>query len=81
MAIAQRHGIRAEPLNGDELRQIYPEIAPSVTRGLLIPGNAFTVSPQRLVQTSRENSWSPPAETIIAERAMKIIPKAAPTGS
>jgi glycine/D-amino acid oxidase-like deaminating enzyme len=74
MAIAERHGIRAEPLNGDALRQIYPEIAPDITRGLLIPGNAYTVSPQRLVQTLGKLLIAGGGE-IIAESAMKIIPR------
>ncbi len=79
MAIAERHGIRAEPLNGDALRQIYPEIAPDITRGLLIPGNAFTVSPQRLVQTLGKLLVAAGGE-IIAERAMKIIPRGGAAG-
>ena len=79
MAIAERHGIRAEPLNGDALRQIYPEIAPDITRGLLIPGNAYTVSPQRLVQTLGKLLVAAGGE-IIAERAMKIIPRGGAAG-
>lgn len=73
LAIAERHGIRAERLDGDALRQIYPEIAPGITRGLLIPGNAYTVSPQRLVRTLGQLLVAAGGE-IIAERAMKIIP-------
>ena len=79
MAIAERHGIRAEPLDGDKLRQIYPEIAPGVTHGLLIPGNAFTVSPQRLVRTLGKLLVDAGGE-IIAERAMKIIPRSGTDG-
>jgi glycine/D-amino acid oxidase-like deaminating enzyme len=79
MAIAERHGIRAEPLDGDALREIYPEISPAVTRGLLIPGNAFTVSPQRLVRTLGNLLVAAGGE-IIAERAMKIIPKGGAEG-
>lgn len=79
MAIAERHGIRAEPLNGDALRQIYPEIAPDITRGLLIPGNAYTVSPQRLVQTLGKLLIAAGGE-IIAESAMKIIPRGGAAG-
>jgi len=79
LAIAERHGIRAEPLDGDALRQIYPEIAPSVTRGLLIPGNPYTVNPQRLVRTLGTLLVAAGGE-IIAERAMKIIPRGGAAG-
>ncbi|MBK8741396.1 MAG: FAD-dependent oxidoreductase [Betaproteobacteria bacterium] len=79
MAIAERHGIRAEPLDGDALRQIYPEIAPGITRGLLIPGNAYTVSPQRLVRTLGELLVAAGGE-IVAERTQKIIPRGGAAG-
>ncbi len=74
LAIAKRHGIRAEPLDADALRQIYPEISPGVSHGLLIPGNAFTVSPQRLVRTLGRLLVDAGGE-IIAERALKVIPR------
>jgi D-amino-acid dehydrogenase len=79
IAIAERHGIRAEPLDGAALRRIYPEIAPDINRGLLIPGNAYTVSPQRLVQTLGKLLVAAGGE-IIAERAMKIIPRGGAAG-
>lgn len=74
LEVAKRHGIRAEPLDADALRQIYPEISPNVTQGLLIPGNAYTVSPQRLVRTLGELLVAE-GGTIVAERALKIIPR------
>jgi D-amino-acid dehydrogenase len=74
MAIAQRHGIRVERLDADALRQIYPQIAPNITKGLLLPGNAYTISPQRLVQTLGRLLVAAGGE-IIAESAMKIIPR------
>ena len=79
MAIAERHGIRAEPLDADALRQIYPEIAPVITRGLLIPGNAYTVSPQRLVRTLGELLVAAGGK-IVAERTQKIIPRGGAAG-
>ena len=79
LALSERHGIRAVPLNGDDLRQIYPEIAPNLTRGLLFPGNAFTVSPQRLVRTLGKLLIAAGGE-IIAESAMKIIPRSGAAG-
>jgi len=79
LMIAERHGIRAEPLDADKLRQIYPEISPTITKGLLIPGNAYTVSPQRLVQTLGRLLVAAGGE-IIAERTQKIIPKGGDAG-
>lgn len=79
LAVAKRHGIRAEPLDAGALRQIYPEISPSVSHGLLIPGNAFTVSPQRLVRTLGRLLVDAGGE-IIAERALKVIPRGGAAG-
>jgi glycine/D-amino acid oxidase-like deaminating enzyme len=79
LAIAQRHGIRAEALDADALRQIYPEIAPGISKGLLIPGNAYTVNPQRLVQTLGELLVGAGGK-VTAERAMKIIPNGGAAG-
>ena len=79
LAVAKRHGIRAEPLDADALRQIYPEISPTVNHGLLIPGNAFTVSPQRLVRTLGRLLVDAGGE-IIAERALKVIPRGGAEG-
>lgn len=72
IAVAARHGIRVEPLDADKLRQIYPDISPNITRGLLVPGNAYTVNPQRLVRTLGTLLVDAGGE-IIAERAMKIL--------
>ena len=72
--ICERHGIRAEQLGADELRQIYPEIAPDIKRGMLIPGNAYTVSPQRLVRTLGRLVVEA-GGSIVAERTLKIIPR------
>lgn len=74
LALYQRHGVRAEKLDGDALRQIYPEIAPDITRGLLLPANAGTVSPPRLMRTLGELFVAAGGE-IVAERALKIIPR------
>ncbi len=79
MAVAERHGIRVEKLDADALRQIYPDISPNVKHGLLVPGNAFTVSPQRLVRTLGSLLVDAGGE-IIAERALKIIPDAGAAG-
>jgi D-amino-acid dehydrogenase len=72
--VRERHGIRAEELNADDLRQMFPGIAREVTRGLLLPGNGFTVSPQRSVQTLGE-LFRREGGVLINERAMKLIPR------
>ena len=78
-ALYERHGIRTEPLDRDALRAIYPEIAPGITRGLLLPGNAFTVNPQRLVRTLGQLLIAAGGE-IVAESAMKIVPRGGAAG-
>jgi glycine/D-amino acid oxidase-like deaminating enzyme len=73
--IRERHGIRADPLTADDLRQMFPGIARDVTRGLLVPGNGYTVSPQRSVRMLGE-LFCQEGGLLINERAMKLIPRA-----
>lgn len=72
--VRERHGIRADVLSQDDLRQMFPGIAREVTRGLLVPGNGFTVSPARSVQMLG-NLFLQEGGTLINERAMKLIPR------
>jgi glycine/D-amino acid oxidase-like deaminating enzyme len=72
--VRDRHGIRTETLTADDLRQMFPGIARDVTRGLLTPGNGFTVSPQSSVRTLGELFQQEGGE-LINERAMKLIPR------
>jgi D-amino-acid dehydrogenase len=72
--IQQRHGIEAQVLTVDDLRQMLPGIAPSVRRGLLVPGNGFTISPPRMVRTLGE-LFRAAGGTVLPERAMKLIPR------
>jgi glycine/D-amino acid oxidase-like deaminating enzyme len=72
--IRERHGIRADELSADDLRQMFPGIAPEVTRGLLVPGNGFTVSPERSVRMLGE-LFQQEGGKLINERAMKLIPQ------
>lgn len=78
-AVAERHGIRIERLDKGAIRDIYPDISTNVTHGLLVPGNAYTVSPQRLVRTLGSLFIDAGGE-VIAERALKIIPAAGVDG-
>jgi D-amino-acid dehydrogenase len=52
---------------------MFPGIAREVTRGLLVPGNGFTVSPGRSVRTLGE-LFQQEGGVLINERAMKLIP-------
>jgi D-amino-acid dehydrogenase len=72
--IRERHGIKADVLTADDLRQMFPGIAREVTRGLLMPGNANLVSPQRSVRTLAE-LFRQDGGMLINERAMKLIPR------
>lgn len=72
--VRERHGIKAEALTQDDLRQMFPGIAREVTRGLLVPGNGYTVSPQRSVRTLGE-LFRQEGGVLINERAMKLIPR------
>jgi D-amino-acid dehydrogenase len=72
--IRDRHGIAAQPLGADDLRQMFPGIARDIARGLLVPGNGYTVSPQRIVHALAELFRSG-GGNMIAERVMKLIPR------
>jgi len=72
--VRERHGIKSEALTADDLRQMFPGISREVTRGLLVPGNGHTVSPQRSVNTLGE-VFRKEGGTLINERAMKLIPR------
>jgi glycine/D-amino acid oxidase-like deaminating enzyme len=72
--VRERHGIRSEALAADDLRQMFPGISREVTRGLLVPGNGHTVSPQRSVGTLGE-LFRQAGGSLINERAMKLIPR------
>ena len=72
--VRERHGIKSEALTADDLRQMFPGISREVTRGLLVPGNGHTVSPQRSVNTLGE-LFRKEGGTLINERAMKLIPR------
>ena len=72
--IRDRHGVVSQKLGADDLRQMFPGIARNITRGLFVPGNGYTVSPQRIVHTLADQFRMGGGE-IIAERAMKLIPR------
>lgn len=71
--VRERHGIRADVLSADDLRQMFPGIMREVTHGLLMPGNGFTVSPQHSVRTLGA-LFRDAGGAQIHERAMKLVP-------
>ncbi len=71
--LCKRHAIPVQELDQEDLRQIYPEIASDVAEGLLMPGNAHTVSPHRLVRTLGDLLVEAGGR-IVAQRVMKIVP-------
>jgi D-amino-acid dehydrogenase len=72
--LCKRHGIQAEPLGADDLRDMFPGIARNIKYGLLMPSNGYTINPQRLVKTLGRLFMECGGE-IIAERALKILPQ------
>jgi D-amino-acid dehydrogenase len=72
-ALRERHGIDAQVLGQDEIRQIFPGITRHVSRGVLIPGNGHTVSPPRAVRRLGE-LFLEAGGRILPQRAMKLIP-------
>ena len=74
MDICKRHGIETRQLNAGDIRDLYPEISPDITHGLMLPNNAYTVSPQRLVRTLGRLLVEAGGE-LVNERVLKIIPR------
>ena len=72
--IRDRHGIAVQQLNADDLRQMFPGIARDIKRGVFVPGNGYTVSPQRIVHTLAA-LFQAAGGAIINERVMKLIPR------
>jgi D-amino-acid dehydrogenase len=72
--LRERQDIESQNLNVDDLRQMFPGISPAVKRGVLIPGNGYTVSPQRLVHTLHELMIRAGGR-LLAENVMKILPR------
>ena len=73
-ALRARHGIRAETLGPDELRQLFPGIARDIVRGLLVPGNGHTVSPARAVGTLAQ-LFQGDGGRLLPQSALKLIPR------
>ena len=72
--IRERHGVTVQNLNADDLRQMFPGIARDIKRGIFVPGNGYTVSPQRIVHTLAD-LFREAGGAIVGERVMKLIPR------
>ena len=72
----QEHGIEVQWLGPDELRQLVPELARSVTRAAFLPKNGHTVNPRRLVSTLAR-LFTQAGGAVRAERVLKLIPEGA----
>ncbi|HTG18764.1 MAG TPA: FAD-binding oxidoreductase [Reyranella sp.] len=72
--LRERQGIASQALTSDDLRQMFPGISTAVRRGVLVPGNGYTVSPQRIVQTLHR-LFLEAGGRVVAENVMKIMPR------
>jgi D-amino-acid dehydrogenase len=72
--IRERHGLPVELLARSDIARMFPGIAADITRGVLIPGNGFTVNPAKLVAAiGTEFLWE--GGTLVSEKALKLIPR------
>jgi D-amino-acid dehydrogenase len=72
--LRERQSIASQTLGPDDLRQMFPGISRAVRRGVLVPGNGYTVSPQRIVQTLHR-LFLEAGGRVVAENVMKILPR------
>lgn len=72
--LRDRQGIASQALTSDDLRQMFPGISTAVRRGMLVPGNGYTVSPQRIVQTLHR-LFLDAGGRVVPENVMKIMPR------
>jgi glycine/D-amino acid oxidase-like deaminating enzyme len=72
-ALRERQGIPSQALGVDDLRQMFPGISSAVRRGVLVPGNGYTVSPQRIIQTLHRLFLEANGR-VVPESVMKILP-------
>ena len=71
---ASAKAFASQTLGFDDLRQMFPGISPAVRRGVLVPGNGYTVSPQRIVQTLHR-LFLEAGGRLLPENVMKILPR------
>jgi glycine/D-amino acid oxidase-like deaminating enzyme len=71
----EKHGVVAEWLTADELRQLVPELGRDVKRAVFLPKNGHTVNPRRLVGTLAR-LFAEAGGVVHAERVLKLVPEA-----
>ncbi|HJU17805.1 MAG TPA: FAD-binding oxidoreductase [Stellaceae bacterium] len=69
----QKHGVVAEWLDEDELRQLVPELGHGVKRAVFLPKNGHTLNPRRLVGTLAR-LFVEAGGIVRAERVLKLLP-------
>jgi glycine/D-amino acid oxidase-like deaminating enzyme len=74
MDICKRHGIETRELNADDIRDLYPGDLARHQARLMLPNNAFTINPQRLVRTLGRLLVEA-GGLLVNERVLKIIPR------
>lgn len=72
-ALRERFGTRARVLDGAEMRDLFPGLSPSVTRGLVMPDNGHVISPAKAVAALGE-VLRIEGGTVLAQRVMKLVP-------
>lgn len=72
--LRRSHGVETQPLSREEIFALFPGITKETRRGLLIKNNAYTVNPQRLVQTLARQ-FEAEGGTFIREKVYKLIPE------
>lgn len=69
-----KHGVVAEWLGSDELRQLVPELGRDLKRAAFLPRNGHTVNPRRLVGTLAR-LFVEAGGIVRAERVLKLLPE------
>jgi D-amino-acid dehydrogenase len=70
----ETHGVAAEWLGSDELRQLVPQLTGGITRAVYLPKNGHTLNPRRLVATLAR-LFTEAGGTVLAERVLKLLPE------
>ena len=69
-----KHGVVAEWLGADELRQLVPQLGRDVKRAVFLPKNGHTVNPRRLVGILAR-LFVEAGGAVHAERVLKLVPE------
>jgi D-amino-acid dehydrogenase len=75
-SIMQANGVRFDVLNGDDIRQLEPALAPRFTRALFEPDSAFVSSPRKLTEAYAAH-FARAGGAVVQERVRGIAPDAA----